>query len=423
MALKIQDQPTTNLPEPSFAPIEYLVSSTNTTESGFKVVASLFTDPSGDNNKIATLQLNTIPTATQVVTDIQNIIQSFVSSDYSVLAGDTVDISQSSLKEFKIAFQEYYSGALQGSAVSGNTFESWNSSPKYIEWADLSDDTKGYEDWSIEDTFAETDKEFLNGFDQQAEWFNLSSANNFLKVRTEQKYQASWIMRQNVNDTHKIYLQTLDSTFTPILSTTMIASDAPGLYTLDVGPSEIASHSWVTTPVMTNVKYYALRILNFTEDVWATKTIMFEIDDCENTYTDFELHWLNRKGGYDSFTFSGKSNQTTSINKNFAKYNTRTIQTNAVSGSITHNTYAQRKRAFHTGLSDSYRLNSRLLKDFEVKGLEDLFSSPEVYWKYDDNFVSVNVTNNTFEHAKSENGQVYSMEVTMEIDNSDKRQW
>ncbi len=419
MALTIQDQPTTNIPEPSFAPIEYLVSSTNTTESGFKVVASLFTDPSGDNTKIATLQLNTIPLATQVVTDIQNIIQSFVTSDYSVLAGDTTDISQSDLKDFKIAFQEYYSGALQGSAVSGNTFNSWNSSPKYIEWADLSGGTKDYQNWSIEDASAETDKEFLNGFEQDAEWFNLSSANNFLKVRTEQKYQASWIMRQNLSDTYKIYLKTLDSTFTTILTTTMTAASTAGLYTLDVGASEIASHSWASTPVMTNVKYYALRILNFTEDVWATKTIMFEIDDCENTYTDFELHYLNRKGGYDSFTFSGKSEQTTSINKNFAKYNTRTIG----ASSITHNTYAQRKRAFHTGLSDSYRLNSRLLKDFEVKGLEDLFSSPEVYWKYDDNFVSVNVTNNTFEHAKSENGQVYSMEVTMEVDNSDKRQW
>ncbi len=188
---------------------------------------------------------------------------------------------------------------------------------------------------------------------------------------------------------------------------------------LGVGASEIASHSWGTTPVMTNVKYYALRILNFTEDVWATKTIMFEIDDCENTYTDFELHYLNRKGGYDSFTFSGKSNQTTSITKNFAKYNTRTIGTS----SITHNTYAQRKRAFHTSLKDNYRLNSRLLKDFEVTALEDLFSSPEVYWKYDTNFVSVNVTGSTFEHAKSENGQVYSMELNMEVDNSDKRQW
>jgi hypothetical protein len=419
MALTIQDQPTTNIPEPSFAPIEYLVSSTNTAQSGFKVIASLFTDPTGDNTKIATLQLNTIPSATQVVTDIQNIIQSFVTSDYSVLAGDTTDISQSALKDFKIAFQEYYSGALQGSAVSGNTFDSWNSSPKYIEWADLSGSTKDYYNWSIEDASAETDKEFLNGFEQDAEWFNLGKSNNFLKVRSTQKYQASWIMRQNLSDTYKIYLKTLDSTFTNILSTTMTAANTAGLYTLDVGASEIASHSWGTTPVMTNVKYYALRILNFTEDVWATKTIMFEIDDCENTYTDYELHWLNRKGGYDSFTFSGKSNQTTSITKNFAKYNTRTIG----ASSITHNTYAQRKRAFHTSLSDNYTLNSRLLKDFEVEGLEDLFSSPEVYWKNDANFVSVNVTGNTFEHAKSENGQVYSMELQMEVDNSDKRQW
>ncbi len=419
MALTIQDQPTTNIPEPSFAPIEYLVNSTSSTQSGFKVIASLFTDPNGTNTKIATLQLNTIPSATQVVTDIQNIIQSFVTSDYSVLAGDTTNISQSALKDFKIAFQEYYSGALQGSAVSGNTFDSWNSSPKYIEWADLSGGTKDYYNWSIEDASAETNKEFLNGFEQQAEWFNLGKFNNFLKVRSTQKYQASWIMRQNLSDTYKIYLQTLDSTFTTILSTTMTAANTAGLYTLDVGASEIASHSWASTPVMTNVKYYALRILNFTEDVWATKTIMFEIDDCENTYTDFELHYLNRKGGYDSFTFSGKSNQTTSITKNFAKYNTRTIGTS----SITHNTYAQRKRAFHTSLKDNYRLNSRLLKDFEVTALEDLFSSPEVYWKYDTNFVSVNVTGSTFEHAKSENGQVYSMELNMEVDNSDKRQW
>jgi hypothetical protein len=419
MALTIQDQPTTNIPEPSFAPIEYLVSSTETAQSEFKVIASLFTDPTGDNTKIATLQLNTIPSATQVVTDIQNIIQSFVTSDYSVLAGDTTDISQSALKDFKIAFQEYYSGALQGSAVSGNTFDSWNSSPKYIEWADLSGGTKDYQNWSIEDASAETDKEFLNGFEQQAEWFNLGKSNNFLKVRSTQKYQASWIMRGGNSDAYKIYLQTLDSTFTTILSTTMTAANTSGLYTLDVGASEIASHSWASTPVMTNVKYYALRILNFTEDVWATKTIMFEIDDCENTYTDFELHWLNRKGGWDSFVFSGKSNQTTNIKKNFAKYNTRTIG----ASSITHNTYAQRKRAFHTSLTDNYRLNSRLLKDFEVEGLEDLFSSPEVYWKYDTNFVSVNVTGNTFDHAKSENGQVYSMELNMEVDNSDKRQW
>ena len=419
MAITIQDQPITNIPEPSFAPIEYLVSSTNTAQSGFKVIASLFTDPTGDNTKIATLQLNTIPSATQVVTDIQNIIQSFVTSNYSVLAGDTIGVSQSALKDFKIAFQEYYSGALQGTAVSGNTFTSWNASPKYIEWSDLSEGYRKYEKWKVEDSVANNDGEFLNGFEQQDEWFNFTSSNNFVRVMPTQKYQASWIMKPNNSSTYQIHLKTLDSTFTALTTSTLSIPNTESLYTLDIGLAELSSHSWSVTPNTTDSKYYALRILDVTNDFWATNTIMFEIDRCENTYTDYELHWLNRKGGYDSYTFTGKSNQTTNIKKNFAKYNTRTIG----ASSITHNTYAQRKRAFHTGLSDSYNLNSRLLKDFEVEGLEDLFSSPEVYWKNDANFVSVNVTGNTFEHAKSENGQVYSMQLTMEIDNSDKRQW
>mgnify|MGYP001820523918 CR=1 FL=1 len=415
MAITIQDQPSSNYFYPAYSPIEYLVSSTSTSESGFKIICKVYYGA----QLVSTQQINIRPSSTQAILSTQDVIKSFVSSQYSLLDGDSVGVQSEDISSFSVVFQEYYDGELQGNTETSNIVSVWNASPKYIEWANLSGGTKKYEDWSIEDYFAETEKEFLNGFEQQADWFNLSSANNFLKVRTEQKYQASWIMRENLSDTYKIYLQTLDSTFTTILSTTMTASNTAGLYTLDVGASEVASHSWVTTPVMTNVKYYALRILNFTEDVWATKTIMFEIDDCENGYTDYELHWLNRKGGYDSFTFSGKSNQTTSINKTFAKYNTRTIG----ASSITHNTYAQRKRAFNTSLSDSYRLSSRLLKDFEVEGLEDLFSSPEVYWKYGANFVAVNVTGSTFEHAKSENGKVYSIDVSMEVDNSDKRQW
>ena len=415
MAITIQDQPSSDYVYPAYSPIEYLVSSTSTSESGFKIICKVYKGAT----LISTQQINIRPLSTQAVLSIQDVAKSFVSSQYSLLDGDSVGIQSEDISSFSVVFQEYYDGELQGNTETSNIVSVWNASPKYIEWANLSGGTKGYEDWSIADYFAETGKEFLNGFEQQAEWFNLSAANNFLKVRTEQKYQASWIMRENLSDTYKIYLKTLDSTFTNILSTTMTAPNTAGLYTLDVGASEVASHSWATTPVMTNVKYYALRILNFTEDVWATKTMMFEIDDCNNGYTDYELHWLNRKGGYDSFTFSGKSNQTTSINKTFAKYNTRTIG----ASSITHNTYAQRKRAFNTSLSDSYRLSSRLLKDFEVEGLEDLFSSPEVYWKYGANFVAVNVTGSTFEHAKSENGKVYSIDVSMEVDNSDKRQW
>ena len=422
MALTIQDQPTT-IPEPSFAPIQYLVSSDNSAESGFKVIASIFLDPTGANTKVSTLQLNTIPNATQVITDIQNIVQSFVTSDYTVLVGNTVDVSSSALESFKMAFQEYYSGALQGSVASGDVFSSWNSSPKYIEYADLSDSTKEYWDWSIENKFTAPSsvsiKTFLNGFEQTDKWFGFTKTDNFLKLRTAQQYQASWMLRSGVADTLQVWLKTFDSDLGTLQTVNLTTLNAAGLYTLDVGASQLASHTWSSAVSMTNVAYYAIAIYSVEDDSFLTKSLLFEVDDCSLEYTDYELHWLNRYGGYDSYTFTGKSNQTTAIKKTFAKYSTRTIS----GTSIKNNTYAQRKRAFNTALKDNYTLNSRLIKDFEVEGLEDLFSSPEVYWKDDTNFVSVNVMGNTYKHAKAENGKVYSLEVQMEIDNSDTRQW
>jgi hypothetical protein len=91
--------------------------------------------------------------------------------------------------------------------------------------------------------------------------------------------------------------------------------------------------------------------------------------------------------------------------------------------SLVYTTSAQRTRAFNTATSESYNLNSRLLQDFEVSGLEDLVTSPEVYWRSDAGFVSVNVSGRTYQHAKSENGLVYSLALDMVIDNSDERQW
>ena len=150
-----------------------------------------------------------------------------------------------------------------------------------------------------------------------------------------------------------------------------------------------------------------------------SNTYLYELDVCDTNYTPYELHWLNRWGGFDSFVFDGKSNQDTEINKTFAKY-----ATNRISGtSLVYSTSAQRTRAFHTGTSESYSLNSRLLQDFEVNGLEDLISSPEVYWKSPEGFVSANVNGSVYKHSRAENGKVFNLALDMTINNSDERQW
>ena len=75
MAIEIQDQPTTTLVRPAFSPIDFLLN-TNTTQpqTGFKIVCKVYLDPAGDNILISTQQVYLIPSKTQAVFKVQDVI-------------------------------------------------------------------------------------------------------------------------------------------------------------------------------------------------------------------------------------------------------------------------------------------------------------------------------------------------------------
>jgi hypothetical protein len=413
MAITIQDQPSTTYIRPAFAPIEYLLTSTNTAQTGFKIICKIYVDPAGANTLISTQQLNIRPLTAQAVFSIQDVVKSYVPITYSIPEGDTVDLIQNPLSDFNVTFQEYYLGALQGSVVTSSTIAAYAASPKYIQFA--SNEWQGYQVAT-----GAIDKNFLSGFSNHIPVINLfTAADTFLKVKDTQKIQAQWLQRSATANL-QVWFKTIDASFATVsLSILDIGLTTQDYFALDIGRQEVGAHTWDTPPVWTNAKYFAIGLYDESTVDMCSNTYLYELDECETKYTPYELHWLNRWGGFDSFVFDGKSGQSTEVNKTFAKY-----ANNRISGtSLNYSTSAQRERAFHTGTRESYSLNSRLLKDFEVKGLEDLITSPEVYYKSDAGFVSVNVEGNIFEHSKSENGQVFNLALDMTIDNSDERQW
>ena len=412
MAITIQDQPTDTYIHPAFAPIEYLVSSDNTAQSGFKIVCKVYLNPTGANTLISTQQINVRPSSTQAILSIQDIVKSFAPV-FDYIGNQTTDLKISNFNDFKISFQEYYSGALQGSIVLSDVIKCYAASPKYIQFA-----SNEWQEYQM--SAADVERNFLSGFDNTIPVINaFKSSDPWLKVKTDQKIQIQWINKALSID-YRLWFKTLDANFTQIsLSAYDFGTTPASYYALNVGRQEAGSNAWDTPIVWTGAKYFAIGMLNEYNIELISKAYLYELDDCDTNYTPYELHWLNRWGGFDSFVFDGKSNQTTDINKTFAKYSP-----DRISGtSLNYSTSAQRTRAFNTATSESYSLNSRLLQDFEVKGLEDLISSPEVYWRSEAGFVSANVSGRTYQHAKSENGLVYSLALDMTIDNSDERQW
>ena len=413
MAITIQDQPSTTYVRPAFAPIEYLLSSTNTAQTGFKIICKVYFDPTGANTLISTQQLNIKPLTTQAIFSVQDVVKSYVPITYSIPEGDTVDLIENPLSEFKVTFQEYYDSALQGSPLASNVIAAYAASPKYMQFA-----SNEWQDYQV--ATSEIDKNFLSGFSNHIPVINLfSAADTFLKVKDTQKIQVQWLQR-SATANFQVWFKTLDASFATVsLSVLDIGTTNQNYFALDIGRQEVGAHTWNTPPVWTNAKYFAIGLYDeFTVEM-CSNTYLYELDDCDTNYTNYELHWLNRWGGFDSFVFDGKSDQRTSIDKTFAKY-----ATDRISGTtLSYTTSAQRTRAFHTGTSESYTLNSRLLYDFEVNGLEDLISSPEVYYRAAEGFVSVNVSGNVYERSRAENGKVFNLSLNMTIDNSDERQW
>jgi hypothetical protein len=413
MAITIQDQPSTTYLRPAFAPIEYLLTSTNTAQSGFKIACKIYVDPTGANTLISTQQLNIKPLTTQAVFSIQDVVKSYVPITYSIPEGDTVDLIQNPLSDFNVTFQEYYNSALQGSVVTSSTIAAWAASPKYIQFA-----SNEWQDYQV--ATGAVDKNFLSGFTNHIPVINLfSAADTFLKVKDTQKIQIQWLQRSTTANL-QVWFKTLDASFATVsLSVLDIGLTNQDYFALDIGRQEVGAHSWDVPPVWTDAKYFAVGLYDESTVDMCSNTYLYELDDCDTNYTAYELHWLNRWGGFDSFVFDGKSVQNTTVNKTFAKY-----ATSRISGTtLSYTTSAQRTRAFNTSTSESYNLNSRLLYDFEVNGLEDLITSPEVYYRAAEGFVSVNVVGNIYEHSKSENGKVFNLELNMTIDNSDERQW
>ena len=414
MAITIQDQPDIAYVYPAYAPIEYLVSSTNTAESGFKIICKVYNLAAAQ--LVSTQQINIRPSSTQAILSIQDVVKSFVSSQYSLLAGDSVGIQNSALSAFNVTFQEYYDGQLQGQVEASDSLYVTNASPTYIQFA-----SNDWQEYQLSNT--QQQKLLLSNFNNNkvaaGSLTNFSNNDNWLKIKGDQKVQIQWLQRSGTAN-FSVNLRTIDAAFNVISTSTLSnPNTSEGYYSLDVGRQEVSAHAWNIAPVFTNAKYYAITIQSSSAAPLNSKQYLYEIDDCDTNYTPYELHYLNRWGGYDSFTFDGKSTESSSVNKTFAKYST-----DRISGtSLEYTTSAQRTRAFNTSVNESYSLNSRLLKDFESDGLEDLISSPEVYWRSPDGFVNVNVQGTTYERKRSENGKVFSLALTMTIDNSDKRQW
>jgi hypothetical protein len=420
MALTLNQDPNSTFPfRPANNPIEYLVNSTNSTEPNFKLNTKIYYDVLGANTLLATIKKPIEYGTTKCIVDISNIVRVKEIETYPYfLASGTVS-TLTELKLIGVSFQEYYgtTPAVSGSVVSGTTFPIFQGAFRYNNFFD--------NNWIKYVMILGQNKQFLSSFENFADrsvfdpitTFNtISAATPFKTVRYSESlylcavtYQVTGAITMNV----ALY----DSSYTLLdsqrLSTAAVTGE-PYRVDWNLKPSGLEANYGFSSGDVAVAKYMAV-FMNIPTDFAVSKEFYFEIDDCTNAKygVTYELQWLNRTGGWDSYIFTGKSKKRTIADKKFLKNDI----TRRISGTtIVNDSYARRKKQFETDVTEEFTIREGNMSSIDYNGLEDLFTSPNVFWNDSGTWRSVNVLDSTFESKTNKIDRVKDIELVFEVD-------
>lgn len=430
MALTLNSEPTLQFTSVG-NPIEYLISSTNTAQSNFKFAVRVYYDPSGTNTLLAALKLDVIPSTTKALLDISRIVQSQIIEDISNLRTSATGIKNETtrLKYVQVTFQEYYGSipTTAGSVTSSSILPIVNQSYKYTEWVKSGNVAK-YNIVSAPGVDVLTGR-LLTGFDHAvaatdaaisaspSTYFN--GAYNIRKITSSQLAQImfNWYGTGGTNKTLQFAYFTSVPALSFSYSRSLSSNTCPT--SMNIGTAAmIAIGSGAITGLSSNEKYFYVCVKNASNQLTGAYLYEIEWTSCSR-FDTYEIHWLNRLGGWDSWVFDKRSGHNTTIERK--GYSQTSIP---VSGSsVVHNSYDITNRNFVANTKEVYECRSKYLKAWELEGLEHLITSPQVYWNSPDGFVNIAINNpNIFEHKTNTVDKLFNVTFSFEIDNQDYRQ-
>jgi len=418
MAITIITQPNEDYKQASWNDINFVVSSTNTAQTGFKIIANVKVNGS----TVQTLNLYTYPNTTRSYCNVARIVQNYITDVYQGVKPSPSVAGSQTLPTVQVTFQEYYSGGLQGSVISSNVIDCFRAALTLEEV--VSSEVEQYQfDAALA---ANANFKFLTPFQNTIAKIalvapaSISLSNNILSLQDGQRYFLRFLRdSQALILDLEIELGIYDATGTRTHSDNVTYSSLANTKIFDfaIGTDEIESHSWATGFTLDSDDKYI--VIGATDGTYAESyNYVFALDwTLCNAYDNYEVHWLNRYGGFDSWVFDRRSKSQTQVNQVTHKINPFDIS------SPTPTTSQRYVKPHFTQLADTLEMNTNNLKVWEYDGLKDLLTSPEVYVKVNDVFMSATVLENqTYQNYKSSDG-IFNMNLKIKIDNSEQRQW
>lgn len=141
-----------------------------------------------------------------------------------------------------------------------------------------------------------------------------------------------------------------------------------------------------------------------------TSLIRFDLLDTCSQYDGYTFCWLNDRGGFDSWYFNMKREDSYDIERRSIKTNTFEFDGDRYE----RNEHKHSKKNYFTKSVQKATIHSDNLTTSDAAFIKGLFTSPEVYLLDGSDYYPVNVIADTYEQKKNVNDNVFNVKVDIE---------
>ena len=159
--------------------------------------------------------------------------------------------------------------------------------------------------------------------------------------------------------------------------------------------------------IPSNTSWYEIRTYG---TLSASKVYRYNITEVCSKHTPVRLHFLNRLGGWDSFTFDLLSTYQSNIERKEYRQNMGGF----VGSSFVYDVKDRSATIFDTQIKTIQTLNSNWITDTESAWLEQLLTSPDIYFEIGTQLHAVNIIDSSYLQKKVVNDQLFNLTVTIE---------
>jgi hypothetical protein len=363
----------------------FTFSSTETAQDNFSFIVEVFVDSTMILTQQVFRQFNALSRI-----DVSGAIETYIRNTIPTTQLE-LDATDSMVTYAIIVYEKYGDPAITQASATSTTLKAFNGSLEYEDWINF--------DYAIYDPNQTQDAFFLTFFPLTSKRL-VGMDENFYLAFFEQTAVASCDLN--------IYLLDISGN---TIATDFITLTATDFYILNVGPQVIIDNTTITQIDFNTCYRYEISVS--VQGVSFVGPITIYMDLACQRYEPYRLHWLNKLGCWDSFTFGLVSTESATV-QSFAYQRDPGVWSG---NSYTYPLYSGQKVNYAKTKNKQLVLNSDWIsEDVQNWLVESLYDSPIVYLEQTNGteFEPVKVTNSTYQLKTRRRDGLLQEQVTID---------